>query len=81
MYKIKGQWDVVKMHFIYQGCEKEIPKITGHGQSRSWMTFLDGGVDGFSYFSLIFSYFIFYPESSLIYNLQMSYILYFPLLI
>jgi len=31
------------------------------------MTFLKGGVDGLGYFSLIFSYFIFYPESSLIY--------------
>jgi hypothetical protein len=31
----------------------------------SKMNHLKGGVDGFSYFSLIFSYFIFKPESSL----------------
>jgi hypothetical protein len=32
------------------------------------MTPLKGDVDDFSYFSLIYSYFIFYPESSLVYN-------------
>ena len=31
-------------------CEKEILKIAGHSQNRSKMTFLKGGVDGFSYF-------------------------------
>ena len=29
------------------------------------MTYLKGGVDGFIYFSVIFSYFVFYPESFL----------------
>jgi len=32
---------------------------------RTQMTFLNGGVDGCSYFSLIFSYCIFYPKSFL----------------
>jgi hypothetical protein len=49
-------------------CKKEIPKIAEHmySQNRSKMTFLKRGVDGFSYFSLTFSYFIFYSESSLL---------------
>ena len=49
-------------------CKKEIPKIAVHmySQNRSKMTFLKRGVDGFSYFSLIFNYFIFYSESSLL---------------
>jgi hypothetical protein len=38
-------------------CEKEIPKIAGHSQNRSNMTFLKGGIDGLRYFSLVFSYF------------------------
>ena len=38
-------------------CEKEIPKIAGHSQNRSTMTFLKGGIDGLRYFSLVFSYF------------------------
>ena len=29
------------------------PKVAGHGSERSKMTILKGGVDGFSYFSLI----------------------------
>jgi hypothetical protein len=35
------------------------PKVAGHGQKRSKKDILKEGVDGFSYFSLIFSYFIF----------------------
>ena len=34
-------------------------KVAGHGQNRSKMTILTGGVDGFCYFSLIFIDFIF----------------------
>jgi hypothetical protein len=29
------------------------PKVEGHGQNKKKMTILKGGVDGFSYFSLI----------------------------
>ena len=39
--------------------------IAGHGQNKSKMEVLKRGVDGFNYFSLIFSYFKFLPESSL----------------
>jgi hypothetical protein len=44
---------------------KKFLKDVEHSQNRSRLTFLKGGVDGFSYFSIIFSYFIFYPELSL----------------
>ena len=40
-------------------------KVTEHGQIRSKIDLLKQGADVFSYFSLIFSYFIFYSESSL----------------
>ena len=42
-----------------------ILKITGHSQNRSKMELFKGDVDGFSYFSFTFSYFIFLSESSL----------------
>jgi hypothetical protein len=46
--------------------ENFFPKITGYCQNRSkWDILKGGGVDGDSYFSFIFSYFIFYSESSL----------------
>jgi hypothetical protein len=35
-------------------CEKN-PTVAGYGQNKKKMTYLQGGVDGFSYFSLIFS--------------------------
>jgi hypothetical protein len=38
---------------------EKLSKVAGHGQNRSKMDRLKGGLDGFSYFSLIFSYFIF----------------------
>jgi hypothetical protein len=38
---------------------KKLLKIAGHSENRSKMDHLKGDVDGFSYFSLIFSYFIF----------------------
>ena len=47
-------------------CEKQILNVAGHGQNKSKMEVLKQGVDGFSYFSLIFSYFIFLQESYLI---------------
>ena len=31
-------------------CEKEIPKFPGHSRNRFKLTFLKGGIDGFSYF-------------------------------
>ena len=40
-------------------------KVTEHGQIRSKIDLLKQGADVFSCFSLIFSYFIFYSESSL----------------
>ena len=45
--------------------EKQIPSVAGNGQNKSKIYPLKGGVDGFSIFSLIFSYFGFLPESSL----------------
>jgi len=42
--------------FFSENC---FPKVAGYDQNRSKMTILKGGVDGVSYFSLIFSYFIF----------------------
>ena len=67
----KSGWYSVKsshFHFLYTGmiffsyltdfiyC---FLKVTGHGQNWSKRTILKGGVDGFCYFSLIFSDFIF----------------------
>ena len=47
-------------------CGKKNPKITGHSQNRSIMTFLKGGVNGFCYFHLIISYSVFYCLSRII---------------
>ena len=44
--------------------EAKILKVAGYSQNRSKITLLKGSVDGFSYFSLIFIYFIFLLESS-----------------
>ena len=53
--------------FSYFSVKKKFLKIVGQIQNRSKMTFWKGGVDGFSYFTLIFNYFIFLPESSVKY--------------
>jgi hypothetical protein len=39
-------------------------KVTGHSQIRSKMDLIKGSEDVLSYFSLIYSYFIFYSELS-----------------
>jgi hypothetical protein len=38
---------------------EKLPKVAGHSHNMLKMDHLQGGVDLFSYFSLIFSYFIF----------------------
>jgi hypothetical protein len=43
----------------------KILKVAGYSRNRSKMTFLKGGVEWFQLISLIFSYFIFEPESYL----------------
>jgi hypothetical protein len=39
--------------------------VAGHGQNNAKIEILKEGLDGFSYISLIFIYFAFLPESSL----------------
>ena len=54
-----GLITVIHCTEILAACLGVLPKVAGHGQNRSKIDHLKGGVDGFSYFSLIFSYFIF----------------------
>jgi hypothetical protein len=64
-----GLITVIHCTEILAACLGVLPKVAGHGQNRSKIDHLKGGIDGidgFSYFSLIFSYYIFYPESSLV---------------
>ena len=50
---------VIFTGIIFLSIDKNILKVAGHGQNISKMDHLKVGVDSFSYFSLIFSYFIF----------------------
>ena len=57
---------ILKFFFIkIQKIQKEILNVAGHGQNNANIEILKEGLDGFSYFSLIFIYFAFLPESSL----------------
>ena len=42
-----------------QKVQKEILNVAGHGQNNANIEILKEGLDGFSYFSLIFIYFCF----------------------